>query len=248
MESKDHNPNWRMYERLIASLYSSHASDTVTVIPNAELTGAISGIRRQVDLLIDARLEDDVNRRVIVDAKCWGRRIDITDVEAFESMMRDCRANRGVLVCPLGFTSGAQRRAEQNIALRLVGLEDLEKMDLTVWERCRGVCSGQKSRRIRKGWVLYDQPYGLAVGDNPVSVVVVGKCDECTNFHIWCWSCGAKFALADEAEHHCGCSWFWLTAIEEESEENGSLLRAVHLLLVNAVPPIVLPVDRRPLS
>ena len=57
--------------------------------PNTELTGTISEIRRQVDLLIDVRLEEEVRRRVIVDAKCWCREINVADVEAFKSMMRD---------------------------------------------------------------------------------------------------------------------------------------------------------------
>jgi hypothetical protein len=151
-------PNWRIYERFVASLYSCEASDTLTVIPNAELVG-LSGIKRQIDLLIDTRLEEDVSRRVIIDAKCRNRKIDITDVEAFEGMMRDCRAHRGILVCTSGFTEGASLRAQAHIGLRLVPLQDLESLDLTAWENCKGVCSSI-SGRVRKGWVLYDTAIG----------------------------------------------------------------------------------------
>lgn len=250
MVKRGEPPTWRMYERFVASLFSPKASDTLTIMPNAVLTGAISGVPRQIDLLIDARLEDDVSRRVIVDAKCWKRRVDVTDVEAFEAMMRDCRAHRGVIVSASGFTEGAKRRAQEQVGLSLVPLEDLEKLDLTVWERCRGACSLPESRAARKGWVLYDQPFGLTIGDSPLTVLVVGKCDECRNFHVWCWTCGSKFALDDEAEHHCGCDWFWLTAIEEEGvTETGSHLHAVLLLLVTLRPvAVVIPVDRRPLA
>ncbi|HLJ90307.1 MAG TPA: restriction endonuclease [Candidatus Angelobacter sp.] len=250
MSEHDEIPKWRMYERFVASLYSSAASDTVTVIPNAELLGAISGVPRQIDLLIDTRLEDDVSRRVIVDAKCWKRKVDVTDVEVFEAMMRDCRAHRGIIVCASGFTEGAKRRAQTHIGLGLVPLEDLEKLDLTAWENCRGVCSRAESRRARKGWILYDQPFGLAIGDSPLTVLVVGKCDECRNFHIWCWTCGSKFALGDEAEYHCGCDWFWLTAVQEEGrDETGNHLEAVLLLLVtlNPIAGVIL-VDCRPLA
>jgi hypothetical protein len=75
--------------------------------------GAITGIKRQVDVLIDARVAEDVLRRVIVDAKFRRRKIDVTDVEAFEGMMKDCRAQRGLLVCSNGFTEAALRRAQE---------------------------------------------------------------------------------------------------------------------------------------
>lgn len=59
MEDRKLSPKWKMYERFVTSLYSSEASDNSTVIPNAQLIGAISGVRRQIDVLIDARLEDE---------------------------------------------------------------------------------------------------------------------------------------------------------------------------------------------
>ena len=242
----DEVPGWRLYERFVASLYSSKATDDVTVTPNAVLTGAISGVRRQIDVLIDARIQEDVGRRVIVDAKYWKRKVDVTDVEAFEAMMRDCRAQRGILVCGAGFTEGAKRRAQEQIGLTLIPAEDLESIDLTDWEACLGECMTPSSRRARKGWVLYDQPFGLTAGDVPFAVFVLGKCDECRNFHVWCWTCGTKFALGDEAEHHCGCNWFWLTAIEDEGPENSGL-QAVLLLLV-VLPGKIFVADRRPLA
>lgn len=240
--------NWRMYERFLTSLYSTQASDALTVIPNAELIGAISGVRRQIDLLIDSRLDEDVSLRTIIDAKYRKRKIDVTDVEAFEAMMRDCRARRGIIVCAAGFTKAAQRRAQSHIGLRLVPVEGLRKLDFTSWEPCRGECSQSSSRRIPKGWVLYDQPFGLTIANSPLSVMVVGKCDECRNFHIWCWNCGSKFALADEDEHHCGCDWFWVTAIEDEGDAGANRLQAVLLLLTTLKSAAIIQVDRRPLA
>jgi hypothetical protein len=244
----ENKTDWLTYQRFVASLYSEHASDTLTVTPNAELVG-ISGIPRQIDLLIDARLDEDVSRRIIIDAKRHTRKIDIKQVEAFEGMMRDCRAQRGIIVCSSGFTEGAKRRAQEQIGLRLVPLEDLEKLDLTTWEPCRSACNSKKVDKD-KGWVLYDQPIGFTVNDSPLSIVVIGKCDKCRNFQIWCWNCGSKFALADETEHHCGCDWFFLTAIEEEGEnERGTPLRAVLLFLVMLKGAhAIIPVDRRPLA
>lgn len=213
--SKNSPPPWRLYERFIALLQSEKASDTLTVVPNARLTGAISGIRRQVDVLIDARTEDDVARRVIVDAKRRTRTVNVKDVETFEGMMRDCRSQRGILVCPTGFTQAAKRRAQQAIGLSLVTLEDLEDCDLTAWHPCLGGCAGRVPRL--RGWVLYDQPFGFWTTSSPLTILYVGKCDGCHDFHIRCDECGASFAMrGNSAEYKCACDRMWFTAEEEE--------------------------------
>jgi restriction endonuclease len=240
--------DWRIYERFVAALEAKCATDTLTVIPNAKLIGSISGIERQVDVLIDARIQEEVGRRVIVDAKRRRRKIDVKDVEEFEGMLRDCRAQRGVIVCSSGYTAAALRRAQEAITIRLLPLEELDSVDLMAWEPCRGVCSGRRSRRKNSGWVLFDQPFGLGIGDSAMSVVVIGKCDECCNFHVWCWTCGSKFALLDEGEHHCGCDWFWLTAVEDEGiDDRGNALEAVLLLLIVPRAGRIFVADRRPL-
>src|SRR4051812_30158344 len=92
--------NWRMYERFVAALESSKAQGAITVIPNAELIGTISRTKRQIDVLIDNRIEEDTTRRVIIDAKFRRRKIDVRDVELFEGTIKDCRAHHGILVCP----------------------------------------------------------------------------------------------------------------------------------------------------
>jgi hypothetical protein len=247
MEASQSKPDWRLYERFVAGLISDeNASDDLTVIPKAKLTGCISGIKREVDVLIDARLAADVTRRVIVDAKYRKRKVDIKVVEEFEGMMRDCRADRGIIVCSSGFSEAALRRAQESIVIRLIPLEELSYINVSDWEPCIGLCA-ERERRKSQGLVLYDQPFGLAIGYSPLYVLVTGKCDACGNFHIWCWSCGSKFSLADEDEHHCGCEWFWITAVEEDGIDNfGNRIAEVLLLLVIPSRNQVIRVDRRP--
>jgi hypothetical protein len=259
-------PPWRVYERLVALLQSEKASDELTVVPNAQLVGAISGTKRQVDVLIDARVAEDVSRRVIVDAKLRKRKIDVKEVEAFEGMMKDCRAQRGILVCANGFTEAAFRRSQQAITISLVPAEEVERLSIESWYPCLGTCVAEARGRTA-GWVLYDRPLGLISTAAPLTAMAVGKCDGCNDFHVWCWDCGAHFALRGaEAEHACSCTFFWLTErLEEGFDEMGNLLESIRLLLVvpvEAVPlvpkaaadastviaPIVFEVDRRPLN
>jgi hypothetical protein len=244
METND----WRVYERFIARLQSKEATDDLTVIPNAILIGNISGAKRQIDVLIDARWAEDISRRVIVDAKRYKRKVHVKDVESFEGMMRDCRAQHGILVCPHGYSKAAFRRAKDAITIKLVALSDLKDFDLMAWDECAGACSRPDAKITEQGLVLWDSPFGLAVADSPLSIVAVGKCDVCHNFQIWCWDCGQKFALQDEDEYKCNCNRFWLTSIEEEVDNpQGEIVQAVHLFLCLNMG-VVIPVDRRKLS
>lgn len=248
--ASDEPASWRLYERFVALLQSQKASDALTVVPNARLTGTISGASRQVDVLIDARLEDDVTRRVIVDAKRRTRKVNVKDVESFEGMMRDCRAQRGILVCTTGFTTAEQRRAQMAISLSLVTLEDLEDCDVTAWEPCLGGCTGRAPRT--RGWVLYDQPFGFWTTSSPLSIMHVGKCDACHDLHIWCDEYGTRAAIrGNEAEYKCECDRMWFTAEEEEAtlRPDGRPNLAVLLLMVPFThPSTILVVDRRPLN
>lgn len=50
--------DWKVYERVATCFEIDGADMDVSVTPNASLMGAISGVRRQVDILVDARWED----------------------------------------------------------------------------------------------------------------------------------------------------------------------------------------------
>lgn len=243
---------WRWYERKVAASEAvTRLSDAVAVTPNAHIRGAISGINRQVDVLADSRVVDGVDRRVIVDAKLRRRKIDVMDVEQFEGMMRDCRARSGVLVCSAGYTAAASRRAEDAIRLTLVTPEELDESDFEHWHPCLGHCATAGSRRRRPGYVLYNQPFGLFIANEPLIVVTVGKCDACADFHVWCDECGRQFALrGDEAEGGCGCDRLFFTAGEPETNSDGKEEdnASVYVLMVSVKRPnCIIYVDRRPL-
>jgi hypothetical protein len=231
--------DWRTYERFVARLIFEQVSPDLTVIPNARLKGRFSGIERQIDALIDSRHHDDISKRVIVDAKQHKRRIDIKHVEEFEGMMKDVGADHGILVCPNGHTSAALRRAQDAITIKLLPLDLLESCDLTTWDPCRHTSCN--------GLLLWDANPALCIG-GLWTIFATAKCDKCRRFNVWCWDCKERFALDDEDEHHCRCNscWFWITAVEDDSEDETERLNSVYLLLVLADGNHVV-VDRRPL-
>lgn len=84
---------WRILERVVALLTTEKYDDPdLTVISNAKITGIISNRKRQIDVLVDYRFEQNLERRLIIDAKERKRPIDIKEVESFEGLMKDVGA------------------------------------------------------------------------------------------------------------------------------------------------------------
>jgi len=235
--------HWRVYERIVAAAEAEAGGIEYSVTPNARITGEISGKRRQVDVLIDARWGDDLSGRIIVDAKLRSRRIDIRDIESLEAMMKDCRAGRGVIVCANGYTDGALKRAQESITIKLLTAEEADDFNWAAFDPCIGQCN--ESSKVSKGLVLWDGQHPLTLGGG-WAIVFTGKCDTCHEFHIWCWDCGERFALSSEGEHQCDCERTWVSAIEEETEGGSKgQLNAVHLLMTDGDE--VFSLDRRAL-
>jgi hypothetical protein len=196
------------------------------VTPNAHVRGRISGRKRQIDVLIDARHDTDNSRRLIIDAKHRKRKVDVKDVESFRGLMEDVAATHGYLVCPTGHTQAAQRRAQEAVSIRLVPLDRLEGFDPNSWPAC-------KADHCARGRVFWDGFPELAVKLRPLdggaarlvsALHCVGKCDLCGRFHVHCLTCGDVLSVPesdpDDYGHQCSCgpAWFWLASIEEDSK------------------------------
>lgn len=230
-------PLWKSYERMAAAFVADTVIDvSLTVMPNAIIRGRLSQTNRQIDLLIDARWDDNTANRIVVDAKKYRAPVNIKDVESFLGMLNDCGAPHGILVSPKGWTKGAERRARSTINVHLLDEHELEDSNWQAsYGRCRGPCVGSS----HPGLVLWDKPLVVADGDCGL-VVSTGKCDKCRSFHVWCQGCGEKFSVLDDEETGCSCDYLWL-ALGEDDEDGR--LRAIHLVL--QVDDNVCPLDRK---
>ncbi len=230
---------WRQYERLVALLLAEEQSSDLTVIPNTRIKGFISERKRQIDVLVEFRYDSVLNRRIIFDAKYRKRPIDIKQVESFEGLMKDVKAQRGYIVCSNGYTKSALKRAQQHIGIRLLKKEELDDFCLDNWDNCLSGCCSD-------GLVLWDIYFGIF--ETSVTAQAAGKCDVCGKFHIWCWGCGNRKCIEFESEFQCFCkgNWFWLTSIEPEYDENIFLYNSHYLLLIMANGNYEI-IDRRPI-
>ena len=215
-------PDWRVYERVAACFEMESVG--------MELSVTISGVKRQIDILVDSRWDVGIARRIIYDAKKRRRKINVKDVESFEGMMKDVRANRGVIICSSGWTKAAERRSAQNIDIRLMTVEEAEDFDHAATDRCPNC---QITKRKQKGIVFWDGQFPLQLG--AVAIVFTGKCDTCRSFAFSCWECGEKVVVPDDETYECGCERNWF--VEKNDEE---------ALFVVRVEDGEVPLDRRP--
>jgi hypothetical protein len=85
--------------------------------PNAEvqhdvrLDGRYSKRKRQIDVLVREKI-GQYDIKIIIDCKDHKYPIDVKGVESFHGLFEDVGAQKGVLVCPKGFTKAAKIRAE----------------------------------------------------------------------------------------------------------------------------------------
>lgn len=242
--------DWKLYERMVARLMADELSTDLCVTPNASIRGSITGIKRQIDVLIETRHDTDNTRRVIVDAKRRRRKIDVKDVEAFRGMMEDVGATHGYIVCSRGHTAAAEKRAQTSVSIRLLPLDHLENFDPRTWPSClRPKCS--------KGRVFWDgypeislrlmDPSGKEI--RHAFIHSVGKCDFCGVFHVECRECREILRIPDDDDadvgHQCACRppWFWLASVE--MDDKGAQSAELHLVMGQGE---VRTVNRRSLS
>lgn len=230
--------DWKLYERLVARLMADQLSTEFCVTPNASVLGAITGIKRQIDVLIEARHDTDNSRRIIVDAKRRKRKLDVKDVETFRGMMKDVGATHGYLVCPYGHTAAAEKRAQTAVSIRLLPLNRLEDFDPRTWPRC----SRPKCKNGRVFWDGYPEVSlgllaldGTGVPTRHAFTHSVGKCDRCGVFHVSCAACHQILYVPEDDEtdigQQCACRlpYFWLASIEED--ERGAQSAELHLVM-----------------
>jgi hypothetical protein len=81
------------------------------VTHDVKLDGRYSGRKRQIDILVREQV-GQYDIKIIIDCKDYKSPVDVKAVEEFYGLLSDVGAQKGVLVCPKGFTTTAKTRAE----------------------------------------------------------------------------------------------------------------------------------------
>ncbi|MNK11851.1 Restriction endonuclease [compost metagenome] len=99
------------YELLVERIYKELSNGEI-IKQNDSLEGHDSGGFRQIDLSIRSRITN-TDLLIIVQAKDLTRKADIKVLDEFRSVIKDVRANKGILVCAMGFTKKAIEYAKK---------------------------------------------------------------------------------------------------------------------------------------
>lgn len=102
-------PQSRELELLVTKIQTALSPDA-EVTHDARLMGRASKRERQIDVLVRQRI-GQYDMTIVIDCKDHARPIDVKGVETFHGLVADVGAQRGVLVCPSGFTKAAKERA-----------------------------------------------------------------------------------------------------------------------------------------
>jgi hypothetical protein len=102
--------DYKELEKLVARIQQQLAPRS-EVIHNTKLVGRRTQRMRQIDVLVkDKVAQFDIN--IVIDCKDYKYPVDVKGVEEFSGLLVDVGAQKGVLVCPKGFTDTAKVRAE----------------------------------------------------------------------------------------------------------------------------------------
>jgi hypothetical protein len=95
---------------LLVTKIQQNLAPSAKVIHNVHIDGKDSGMKRQIDVLMRQKI-GQCEMMIIIQCKDHAKRADVNVVGEFHSVMNDVRANKGILVCPRGFTKGAKTLA-----------------------------------------------------------------------------------------------------------------------------------------
>ena len=101
------------YENGVADVLAYLAGPSAKVERNVSLPGRLSGVNRQIDVLVRGKIYDRPDSTLVVDAKRWKAPLDVADVGCFIDLVRDVESDFGLLVTNAGASPGASTRAHR---------------------------------------------------------------------------------------------------------------------------------------
>ena len=134
----DAEPKWRRFEKLVAKV-QKELSPNAIVTHDDHIKGYESETPRQVDITVKQKI-GQYDILIAIDCKDYQIPVDVKDIEEFEGLIKDIRANKGVMVAANGFTETAKLVGEK-AGLNLYRLIDTEKHEWQTYVSIPVVCN-----------------------------------------------------------------------------------------------------------
>ena len=125
------NFSWKDFEDAVfEELERVFHFQNVEIIRNSHIIGRDSGVRRQIDVLIREKKDDEVISTTLVECKHYATKINVKIVDSFIGCLEDVGAEKGIIVSEKGFTKAAINRAHKgknDIEVDILSLGDLRR-------------------------------------------------------------------------------------------------------------------------
>jgi hypothetical protein len=95
---------------LLVQKIQQQLAPAAEVLHNVKMPGRRTGANRQIDVLVREKIGQYVIN-IVIDCKDYKHRVDVKGVEEFAGLLDDVGGQKGVLVCPAGFSQMAKVRA-----------------------------------------------------------------------------------------------------------------------------------------
>ena len=103
------------------------------ITKNAHIVGRFSGVKRQIDVLVQFVNKESVISIIIVECKHYAQRINVKIVDSFIGCLEDVGADKGIIVSEKGFTKAAINRAhngKEDIEVDIMSLGELKQFQV----------------------------------------------------------------------------------------------------------------------
>ena len=130
-------PKWRRFEKLVAQVQKELAPNA-QVTHNDKIKGHNSRELRQIDITVKQKV-GQYDILIAIDCKDYESPVDVNEIEGFIGLIRDIRANKGVMVAANGFSETAKRVGE-DAGLNLYRLVDTEAHDWQTYVSIPVIC------------------------------------------------------------------------------------------------------------
>jgi hypothetical protein len=190
---------WKWYQTRIADFFrrvqGARVEEDVPVTITSKHTGTKR--KRKIDVMVwlpvtiklSEVIEVAMEFQIIVDAKHHDRPVDVGWVDRIKGMRDDIGAHAAIIMCPNGFTKGAEDRAKEvSLILRSA------TPDLLAMLRCMGYPTHEGCTSCQwRGELTWHKRRNE-------EVYRLGKCPMCGMKHVLCSDCVSVFGIDDFEE------------------------------------------------
>jgi len=153
------DPKWKRLERQIHQIHTQLAPEGATVTLDDRIVGFESRVERQLDVTIRIAIAQ-YKILIVIECKDENRPIDVGKMGEFASLVRDVRANKGVMVSSSGYSAAAIEMA------RAKGIDtrtyiDTENVD---WKSEVTIPVLLKRARLKEWAVQFSAVHGFPLG------------------------------------------------------------------------------------